>query len=307
MERETFITVIIRAYNRKEFLIKAVDSALQQSLDRLHYEVIVVKNWKDDLIDDYLKSKNVKNLFRDGIAGLLIVEGLRNSTGNVICFLDDDDRFIRTKLDIVYRKFSEINGLTYYHNSITPLNEDGSPAIFKHDAIDFGMSNISILRAALRETVIERISFFQDPVIFSLALDYGGKIIDDKTPLTLYLVHSSTSNFKNMSFDEYKVKSFTAYKNYLSNAEMVHSLLKRRKAIRYMTAMISDLKMGRFQFNPEIKPEHILTFITCRYIPLKRRWIQLKSYIAIKYFPKRYRPLILKKREKQFYSDKENM
>lgn len=303
MMQEVFITVIIRAYNRKEFLLKAVDSTLNQTLERKNYEIIVVKNWKDEFIDDYLIKRGVKNLLKEGIAGSLIVEGLKNSSGNVVCFLDDDDQFMETKLDHIYKIFLEDKKLTYYHNGFIPIKEDGSPAIFKHDTIDFGMSNISILRNALDERIIEKISFFQDPIIFSLALNYGGKIKDDKTPLTYYLLHSSTSNFANMSFDEYKMKSYIAYQNYLKNAEMVFSLLHRREAKRYMAAMIGDLKMGRFAFNPEIRPDHVLTFITCKYIPFNRRWIQFKSYVALKYFPDKFRPVILKKRETQFLKD----
>ncbi len=299
-----FITVLIRAYNRKEFLIKAVDSALNQTLNNKYYEIIVVKNWNDETIDGYLYSKGVKAIFKEGIAGSLIMEGLKNSTGNVVCFLDDDDRFMNTKLESVYRKFSEVKNLTYYHNAINPVTEDGSPANFKHDTIDFGMSNISILKIAVNYDIIGRISFFQDVTLFSLALNYGGKLIDDKTPLTFYLLHSSVSNFENMSFEEYKIKSYKAYQNYLKNAEIVLSLLEKRKARRYMAAMICDLKMGRFQFNPEIRPDHVFTFITCRYIPLSRRWIQFKSYIALKYFPRRFRPVILRKREHQFNLDK---
>ncbi len=304
MHKSEFITVIIRAYNRKDFLIKAVDSALNQTLEASDYEVIVVKNWKDEIIDNYLSSKSIKVIFKDGIAGSLIVEGLKASAGNVICFLDDDDQFMNMKLETVYRKFYENKELTYYHNGISAIKEDGSPANFKHDSIDFGMSNISIKKLALNENIIEKISFFQDAIVFSLALNYGGKLIDDKTPLTFYLLHSSTSNFENMSFEEYKMKSYKAYQNYLKNAEMVLSLLEKRKARRYMAAMICDLKMGRFQFNPEIRPDHVFTFITCKYIPLSRRWIQFKSYIALKYFPRRFRPVILRKREHQFNLDK---
>ena len=46
-----FISVIIIAYKRKEFLLGAIKSVLNQTLDKKYYEIIVVKNYKDDAID----------------------------------------------------------------------------------------------------------------------------------------------------------------------------------------------------------------------------------------------------------------
>jgi len=40
-----FITVIITAYNRRKFLESAIKSAINQTLPRKYYEIIVVKNF----------------------------------------------------------------------------------------------------------------------------------------------------------------------------------------------------------------------------------------------------------------------
>ena len=37
-----YISVIITAYNRKEFLLNAIKSALNQTLDKKYYEIIVI-------------------------------------------------------------------------------------------------------------------------------------------------------------------------------------------------------------------------------------------------------------------------
>ena len=303
---EVLISVIIRAHNRREFLLGAVKSALNQTLDRKFYEVIVIKNWRDDEVDNFLEKNNVINLFKEDIAGQLILEGAKASSGNVLSFLDDDDRFLENKLEAVYNNFKKRRRLTYYHNGYSAVDDSGKPVSFLHNTIDFGMSNISIIKKALRTDILARISFFQDPIVFSMALDYGEKIVNDKTKLTEYLVHQSTSNFLGINFAEYKERSYASYKKYLDNANIAVSLLKRRRAKNYMKAMIGDLKMGRFQFNPEIKPDHVLNFIACRHIPMKRRWIQFKSYMALKLFPDKFRPIILKKREEQFKAGKEN-
>ncbi|WP_338100432.1 glycosyltransferase, partial [Metallosphaera sedula] len=55
-----FISVIITAHNRKEYLMQAVDSALNQTLPKTEYEVIVVKNFED--YDEELEKKGVKSI-----------------------------------------------------------------------------------------------------------------------------------------------------------------------------------------------------------------------------------------------------
>lgn len=56
-----FISVIITAYNRKEFLLEAVNSALNQTLPKDEYEIIVVRNFSE--YDDILKNLDVKTVF----------------------------------------------------------------------------------------------------------------------------------------------------------------------------------------------------------------------------------------------------
>ncbi|ACP54591.1 glycosyltransferase family 2 protein [Saccharolobus islandicus] len=57
-----YISVIITAYNRKQFLLDAIKSALNQTLNRTEYEILVAKNFKDDNIDNYLYKNGMKNI-----------------------------------------------------------------------------------------------------------------------------------------------------------------------------------------------------------------------------------------------------
>jgi glycosyltransferase involved in cell wall biosynthesis len=45
-----FISVIITVHKRKESSLEAVDSAINQTLPKDEYEIIVVKNFKDERI-----------------------------------------------------------------------------------------------------------------------------------------------------------------------------------------------------------------------------------------------------------------
>lgn len=100
-----YITVLITAYNRKEYLIKAVNSVLNQTLDKSYYEIIVIKNFKDNYIDDYLTNNNIKNIIMDGTEGDYILKGMEESRGKIISFLDDDDIFHNEKLQYIYITF----------------------------------------------------------------------------------------------------------------------------------------------------------------------------------------------------------
>ena len=99
-----YISVLITAYNRKEYLIKAVNSVLNQSLNRSYYEILVIKNFHDKPIDEYLSQKNIKNIVMDGTEGDYISTGIRESEGKIVSFLDDDDLFNYEKLKYVERQ-----------------------------------------------------------------------------------------------------------------------------------------------------------------------------------------------------------
>jgi len=118
MENNPYISVIITAYNRKEFLLDAFNSALNQTLDRSKYEIIVTKNFRDSKIDSYIKKNGGKLVFFDkpGI-GPRIADALKYANGEVICFLEDDDLFTNEKLEYIYNAFLENKNLIYVNNA----------------------------------------------------------------------------------------------------------------------------------------------------------------------------------------------
>ena len=63
-----YISVIITAYNRKKYLLGAVRSALNQTLPKDLYEVIVVKNFRDEIIDRQLGKWGVADLYSDDVS-----------------------------------------------------------------------------------------------------------------------------------------------------------------------------------------------------------------------------------------------
>ena len=112
------ISVIITAYNRKDYLLSAVKSVADQTLSKDLYEVIVVKNFEDKRIDEYIRKQGFKNVIYDTPRyGEQVAAGIEESTGDVLAFLDDDDEFEREKLSEVYKAFSKYKEISYFHDT----------------------------------------------------------------------------------------------------------------------------------------------------------------------------------------------
>ena len=118
------ISVIIIANDSKTFLKDAIKSVFNQSLDRNLYEIIIVKNFKDKDIDDFINKNGLLNIFSEDNTVLgRFLEGVKNSKGDIIAFLEDDNRFHKDKLKIVNEIFS-YKDVVYYHNASQYIDED---------------------------------------------------------------------------------------------------------------------------------------------------------------------------------------
>ena len=126
-----YISVIITAYNRRQYVLDAVKSAIEQSLSRQLYEIIIVKNFHDINIDAFAEEHNVINIYSENktLSGK-ILEAIGIARGNILCFLDDDDMFYREKLEYVLNKFNESDNLCYLHNNFTAISSDGKPLAY---------------------------------------------------------------------------------------------------------------------------------------------------------------------------------
>lgn len=115
--KKPFISVVITAYKRKEFLLEALKSAVNQTLKRDKYEIICIKNFKDIKIDNYLKYNNIINIAgKEKPIGEWLYLATKKARGEIIVFLDDDDLFSKDKLEMIYFYFSKY-AIGFYHNS----------------------------------------------------------------------------------------------------------------------------------------------------------------------------------------------
>ena len=121
------IGVIISAYNRKKYIKYALYSVLSQSLPKELYDIIVIKNYKDEDIDNYITANNVKSIVAsdETTYGKRILMALEQVEGRVITFLEDDDLYEKDRLLHIYNAFENQDKFIYFHNNATPINSDG--------------------------------------------------------------------------------------------------------------------------------------------------------------------------------------
>lgn len=247
------VSVIITAHNRKEFLKESVGSVLRQTIPKDEFEIAVVKNFHDTEIDGYLRENGVKNIFTDELQ--LIRKhyaGIEATSGEIICFLDDDDMFHPKKLEIVKEQFMKQN-ISYYHNSYTSSKSefqklkpaDNAPVMVFDSRSDKGStlreisrhspsanpSSISISRelATFAEKTAQKVTRNVDVFWFLSSLELGKPIVIDHRKLVFYRVQTSgTSRASNPE----KVARYAL--DTLDNVEWQLESFHSSEAVRYL-------------------------------------------------------------------------
>lgn len=122
-----FISVIITAFNRKEFLEDAIDSVISQTLDKDQFEIKVITNFDNTELENKEKFHGITFLRIDeqGI-GKMILKAVNISRGEIISFLDDDDLFFHDKLQVVYNLFKTHKDIVYFRHNFKEFFNDSN-------------------------------------------------------------------------------------------------------------------------------------------------------------------------------------
>ena len=250
-----FISVVISAHGRRKYLVEALESCLNQTISRDNYELIVVKNFSDEKIDSYINKNKVLNIFTDEMTlGQKMAAGIEKSSGSVICFLDDDDKFTQDKLAEISNSFNSIKNLGYFHNGQITIDEAGNvskkelSACPESDILieelsahairkarkyngDWFMSCISVSRdLAIRTLPLlkeQKASF--DKLFFYNAMLLDMKMMISSKKLTYYRLHPSMTTIvdEKGSFFEKKIYFFHSTRSALQSIIPQDKNLKR--------------------------------------------------------------------------------
>lgn len=238
------ISVIIVAYHRKEFIKRAIESVINQSLHRTLYEIIVIKNYKDAEIDEFINKNCDKNIYSEYKSlGMKLKEAINASKYDIISFLEDDDLFYFEKLNVVRQEFSRNSKLEYFHNACKIVEADGKFLRYGGFGPDFNLSSISIRKNYFDKSLILDSSSGIDSFVYVACLDSGGEILLDERPLTVYMLHESSSVFKG-SFDEVINHYCEDAGNFLTNIKILEKLVKTKKVKEILANMSVKFRLN---------------------------------------------------------------
>ena len=255
------ISVIITCYNRRNFLSKSIESVLSQKTDRENIEIIVTKNFKDDLLDSIIKQNGIFSILENDIGiGLMIYNATKAARGEYICFLDDDDLFYDQKLNRAKQVIVSHPGLMYYHNAFNSIDDSGKELTdlrHKHPSStvildknnpgpsirnarklsgDVNMSSITLKRDLIVSNAdrLIQITGLQDVFMFFLASATEGTMIIDSAVLTGYRIHSSESHSDMTQLEAYSSGLRAVTLKYLRTYEVLITIKGRQwKEVKY--------------------------------------------------------------------------
>ena len=136
-QTEHKISILISTYNKEKYIIKTLNSCIKQNYK--NYEIIVADTGSNDGTKNFLKKfKNpllkviyLKKKFKYGALNQIYAtrEAFKVSSGEIICLLDGDDLFKKSKLDEINNFFSK--------NKNTNIVQDIPKIIKKNKKYDY--------------------------------------------------------------------------------------------------------------------------------------------------------------------------
>lgn len=265
------VSVLITAYNRKNFITDAIHSSLDQTLQRNEYEIVVVKNFTDDHIDEMIgKNSIVSLLMGECSIGEMMHEGLKLCKGEIIALLDDDDMFEPTKLQKLKDVFGENKNLCYYRNGYNEIDSQGRIISSKRrTGIRKIMSGLQALHMqsnklrmnasciSFRRDIIEnnydmigKINGAPDLALFYMAQNQACNFCLDAEPLTRYRIHNlSAIHSRNRNDYAREIETLNVIAESIKNKEVLKDL--ERTTLRL--SVLSAYKSGNLNRSYSLK------------------------------------------------------
>ena len=297
MKDDTMITVIITSHNRKEFLIQAVNSVLNQNLIDEKCEIIVVKNFIDSQIDIFLHDNNVLTLFSDSSdLGSKIEYSLKYVNGEIIYFLDDDDTFEPDKIHIITNFFLKNPELYYVHNNQNLMNDKGIILIDKRTNCKTNDFNILDLNEASKQGIIRII--LKKKLTFNLSSISIRKesLPEFKNLLSVVTLRTDFASLVSIIEDNKKLIGYTnfPFTNYRIHETNLSKLrLENKNSFMFLLNSINNLLLIKnYSKNTIIK-------LLCDYF-INDAWIKLNFFYGNLRKPKDYEISLKKLLEEVF-------
>ena len=227
----SLVSVIMPYYNKKNYFLKSINSALKQTYINLEILIIYDDQNRDDLkyIENCIKNDlRVKIIFNEKNKGVAYSrnKAISIARGEYIAFLDCDDYWEAEKIE-VQLNFMLTHGYHFSHTTYHVLNYNGkivstirARETLKYKELlrscDIGLSSVILKRKLLRDMKFPELKTKED---FVLWLSLAKKSVDlvglDK-PLTFWrqTPHSLSNSILQKLNDAFKVYHLYEKKNF---------------------------------------------------------------------------------------------
>ena len=273
------VSVLICSH-KKTFLLEAVTSAINQTIPRDYFEIVVILDYSDESVEKWLNEKAVRYfILLSSKWGEAMAYGIERLHGDIVCFLDDDDLFYPNKLNRIIELFAENSNLIYVHNSAQFISYNGtllknpfktfsrtfcfqsSPQSLKQirkilltstkKHMDFNVSSITVRRESIIPyvNIIRKLPAMIDTILFYLSLNNEGNIMNTTDCLTKYRFHDSVSNSIIINSDSLsKYRSWTVEieqsLNVMMMSTQIHNIRNFVFAKKVSVSLITNILTG---------------------------------------------------------------
>ena len=217
------ISVVIPSYNRKEFLKRSIDSAINQT--KKPFEIIVVDDGSTDGTETMIKSdydfvKFIKQKNKGVSAARNI--GIKVSIGEWICFLDSDDEWKKDKLEKQINAMKSNPGYKFFHsneiwikNGIR-INQKKKHKKYGGDIFDkcLDMCRISPSSVMIYKTVFDEVGNFNEDLVVCEDYELWLRICDkyrvffiDEPLIIKYGGHQGQLSYSIESIENHRIKA----------------------------------------------------------------------------------------------------
>lgn len=186
------ISVIVRAYNSGKFVKKAIDSALNQTLDKSFYEILAIDDGsEDDTLDILKKYKGkIRLIHQEHLGGSPATNrGILKSRGRYITLLDSDDQFLPHTLERMLREFENNKSVDFVYCDYFEKPLSGG----RRKKISLGKNIFNSLATAImfKKEVFQKLGLYNKDFIFAeydfLLRLMKAKKVGKHIPIPLYV------------------------------------------------------------------------------------------------------------------------
>lgn len=258
-----FFSIVIPVYNRADILLETLYSIKNQTFS--DWECIVVDDGSTDGTKDLIELESqidarIKYIYQDNSErSAARNNGSANANGQYICFLDSDDKYIETYLQILYNEILKSNyskalfisdfciwdGIDAIQVEVPVIENPIADWLFHYP--------VSPSRTCVHNEILKKYKFREDIVIVedtvlwvSISNEYP--ILQVKQPLVWYRVHEGNSVNKDTksAFDRYKgMKKF--FSESLSDCVSIEVKSEMMSDVRFRMAEYYQLKNQNLQ------------------------------------------------------------